>query len=223
MRRVILAAATAGVLVAASAASASAGQPRIYHVIKDTTAYAAATQVVGCLETSVWIGSSEAMYTGRPSGLNKQARTTVDIVVRDACAGPEGAVSAAAVPGGVVFEASGESAVPPVIDTRLTKASLRTEFTNGDGVPFSVDVAWTGSGSLGRNHVNTHVNEGIGVVSSTSNEVRRDAAAEVRVSVGGHDLTATTSDAFLSTLRFRCIEVPRPGTEDYYPCFGFPA
>ena len=40
--------------------------------------------------------------------------------------------------------------------------------------------------------------------------------------VGGYDVTATTEAASLSTIRFRCVEVPRPGVEEFYPCFGFP-
>lgn len=224
MKRAFLASLSAGAMVAASAATASAAEPRIYHVIKDAMAYAEVTEVdaSGCVETSVWLTSSDAMYTGRATGLNKQDRTTVDLVVRDVCAVPEGAVAAAAGPGVVLFEASGETAVAPVIDTRLTRASVSADFVNADGVPFSVDATWTGTGELTRSHVNNHANEGIGVVSSTSNELRRDAAADVTVSVGDHGVAATTDNAFLTTTRFRCVEVPRPGVEDYYPCFGFP-
>ncbi len=60
------------------------------------------------------------------------------------------------------------------------------------------------------------------MVSSTSSERRRDAVAEVSASVGPYEIAATTDNAFLSTIRFRCVEVPRPGVEEFYPCFGFP-
>lgn len=224
MRRAVLVGLAAGAMLAASAAVASAGEPRIYHTIRDTTAYAELTQVdgSGCVETSLWLTSSDAMYVGNTSGLNKQQRTTVDLVVRDVCAVPEGAGAAAAVPGVVLFEANGEAAVAPVVDTRLTAASVSAEFLNADGVPFTVDATWTGAGELTRSHVNSHANEGIGVVSSTTNELRRDAVADVTVSVGKYHVAATTETAFLSTIRFRCVEVPRPGAGEYYPCFGFP-
>lgn len=224
MRRTVMAGIAAGVLVAATASTAGAAEPRIYHTIKDTTAYAEVSQVdaTGCIETSLWISSSRAMYTGKPSGLNKQKLTTVDLVVRDLCAAaPQGKVSAAAAGGEVLFEASGQTAVGPVVDTRLTKATLSADFVGEDGVPFSVDATWTGVGKLTRDHVNTHVNLAGGVVSTTAREVRRDAVAEVTAVIGPYDVSATTDTAFLSTLRFRCIEVPRPGVEEFYPCFGF--
>ena len=225
MSRVLAAGLAAGLMVAAGAATAGAAEPRIYHTIKDTTAYAEVSQLdaSGCIETSLWISSSRAMYTGKPSGLNKQKRTTVDLVVRDLCAAPQGKVSAAAAGGEVLYEASGQVAVGPVVDTRLTTASLSADFVTDEGVPVSVDATWTGIGRLTRDHVNTHVNLAGGVVSTTANEVRRDAVAEVTAAIGPYDVSATTDTAFLSTLRFRCIEVPRPGVEEFYPCFGFAA
>lgn len=225
MRRALMSGLAAGVMVAASAVSAGAAEPRIYHTIKDTTAYAEVSQLdeSGCIETSLWVSSSTAMYTGKPSGLNKQERTTVDLIVRDLCTSPpDGEVSAAAGPGTVIYEASGQTAVGPVVDTRLTSASVSADFVGEEGVPISVDATWTGVGDLTRSHATTHGNSTEGVVSSTSNEVRRDAVANVSASVGPYDVTATTDTASLSTIRFRCVEVPRPGVDEYYPCFGFP-
>ncbi|HET7762495.1 MAG TPA: hypothetical protein VFL46_09055 [Phycicoccus sp.] len=225
MRRTLVAALGAGLLVGASAGSAGAAEPRIYHTITDTTAYAEVSQVdtSGCIETSLWVTSSAAMYTGKPSGLNTQDRTTVDLVVRDLCASaPDGVVTAAAGPGVVVFQASGETAVAPVVDTRLTTATVSADFLGQDGVPISVDVTWSGTGELTRSHVVVHDGTEEGNVSSTATEVRREARAEVSAGVGGYDVIATTEAASLSTIRFRCVEVPRPGVEEYYPCFGFP-
>lgn len=225
MRRALTAGLAAAFLAAASTGPAGAAEPRIYHTIKDTTAYAEVSQLddTGCIQTSLWVGSSVAMYTGKPSGLAKQKRTTVDLVVRDLCAPPpEGEVGAAAVGGQVIYEASGQSAVGPVVDTRLTRAHVSADFVGEGGVPFSIDASWTGTGTLTRDHVNTHVNLAEGVVSTTANEVRRDAVAEVTATIGSFEMSATTDTAVLSTLRFRCIEVPRPGVEEFYPCFGFP-
>jgi hypothetical protein len=225
MRRALTAGLAAGVVVAASALSAGAAEPRIYHTIKDTMAYAEVSQLdeSGCIETSLWLSSSTAMYTGKASGLNKQDRTTVDLVVRDLCTSPpDGEASAAAGPGTVLYEASGQTAVGPVVDTRLTSATVSADFVGEEGVPISVEATWTGVGDLTRSHVNVHDNTDDGVVSSTSNEVRREAVAEVSASVGPYDVAATTENAFLTTIRFRCVEVPRPGVDEFYPCFGFP-
>jgi hypothetical protein len=225
MKRALPAALGAGILMAASTAGAGAAEPRIYHTIKDTTAYAELSQLddSGCIQTSLWISSSRAMYTGKPSGLNKQQRTTVDLVVRDVCAAaPEGELAAAAAGGEVLYEANGETAVAPRIDTRLTTATLSADFVGEDGVPFSVDATWTGAGGLVRSHVNVHDNTRQGVVSSTSTERRREAIADISASVGPYEVAATTDSASLSTIRFRCVEVPRPGVDEFYPCFGFP-
>ena len=225
MRRALVAGLATSLLVGASAGAAAAAEPRIYHTIKDTTAYAEVGEVdaSGCIEASLWVTSSTAMYTGKPSGLNKQHRTTVDLVVRDVCASaPDGPVTAAAGPGVLVFEASGETAVAPIVDTRLTTATLSADFLGEDGVPITIDATWTGTGELTRSHVVVHDSTADGAVSSTATEVRREARAEVRASVGGYEVSATTEAAFLSTIRFRCVEVPRPGVEEFYPCFGFP-
>ena len=114
-----------------------------------------------------------------------------------------------------------KTAVAPIVDTRLTTATLSADFLGEDGVPITIDATWTGTGELTRSHVVVHDSTADGAVSSTATEVRREARAEVRASVGGYEVSATEA-AFLSTIRFRCVEVPRPGVEEFYPCFGFP-
>lgn len=63
-----------------------------------------------------------------------------------------------------------------------------------------------------------------GNVNATGDNLRRAASARVSVQVA--DRSATGSDTGAQQIeqtRSRCIEVPRPGVEGFFPCFGFPA
>ena len=73
----------------------------------------------------------------------------------------------------------------------------------------------------------THIYDrfpGEGVVSSSSNDLRRAADAVVTVRVGDRvDLRSVpAAEAVLERTKSRCEENPRPGVEGFYPCFGFP-
>jgi len=68
---------------------------------------------------------------------------------------------------------------------------------------------------------------GEGVVNSADNNLLRDAVADVSVSVsdGGVPvltLSGVDESALLEQVKSHCIENPRPGVEEFYPCFGFP-
>lgn len=150
----------------------------------------------------------------------------------DTCAkAASGAVQPAAGGGGtVLFSADGQSMTPLVADTRLTKASVSDVITGTDNagrqVTITLDATWTGTGPL--EHTTTH-NSGHfedGNVAANDNNLRRAAVAAVAVRVVGEgtDLSVTGTDGqvVLERVKSMCIEVPRPGVTEFYPCFGFP-
>lgn len=222
MRRV-LAAVAAVILLPLAAAPASAAPPRIYHTIQADLAYAVVDVTVGCEHTTAWVSSSAGQYAAQPGPVTKQAFTDVLVVVTDACA-----VAAAAGPGEpVLAEYQGRAAVAPVMDPRLRSASV-TAVVPVEGDPSTtirLTASWTGVGEL--EHTTGHSHElfpGVGVVSGAGNELRRTAEAVVSVQVGDtvHLVAVPSVDAVLESVKAHCIEVPRPGVEEFFPCFGFP-
>lgn len=223
MRRV-LAALAAVILLPLAAAPASAAPPRIYHTIDADLAYAVVDVTVGCEHTTAWVSSSAGQYAAQPGPVTKQGFTDVLVVVADACA-----VAAAAVPGGepVIAEYRGRAAVAPAMDPRLRSASVTATMPVEDdpSTTIRLTASWTGVGEL--EHTTGHSHElfpGVGVVSGAGNELRRAAEAVVSLRVGDAvDLVAVpSSDAVLESVKAHCIEVPRPGVEEFFPCFGFP-
>lgn len=229
MRRALLAGLATGAMVTTTAVGASAGtSPRIYHTIGSSLGSAVVTQVVDCEQTEVFVSSSVAMYAAQPGPVTKQGLTGVLVRVTDVCGGQPGLAKAPAAGGGVVvFEAEGQNGAGLVVDPRLTRGSVSTTMSGEDAaghpVTIELDASWTGTGPLEHSTAHTHVLfPGAGVVSSTANDRRREASAEVTVRVAGRTVSAGTTDAVLEQDRSRCIEVPRPGVEEFYPCFGFP-
>jgi hypothetical protein len=230
MKRAYAAAAVALPLVLAPlvAAPAGAAQPRIYHTISSTHGSATLAVTQGCELTEVYVSSSTAMYAAQPGPVGKQGLTAVYVRVTDECASsPALAVAPAAGGGGsVVFEADVQNGAPLVVDPRLTKASVTTDLpgTDGNGEPVMVHLAatWTGTGPLEHSTVSTHTHFDDGNVSANDNNLRREATASVAVQVAGRSVSGQTSDALLEQVKSHCIEVPRPGAVDFYPCFGFP-
>ena len=226
MKRLLMGLSTAA-MVAAGATPAGAAPPNIYHTISSTHGAAVAVSTVGCEQTEIFVSSSTAMYAGQPGPVNKQGLTAVFVRVTDTCAEASG-VSAAAGGGAVLFQADGQNMAPLVVDPRLTAASISTDIpgTDGNGNPVTIRLSatWTGTGPLEHQTTNVHNNyPGEGNVNSTDNNLRRTATAGVSVAVGGVAASGTDTGALLEQVKSRCIEVARPGVEDFYPCFGFPA
>lgn len=202
-------------------AQASAAQPRIYHTITASLAQAEVSQTVGCRQVDAIVSSTVAMYAGQPGPVNKQGFTDVFVRVTDPCS-----VTAAAGGGNVLAEYEGSAPVPLTIDPRLRWASVSAAMRDRDtSVPISVTVSWTGVGDL--EHTTTHIHELFpreGVVSSSANDLRRQAGATLSLHVA--DVVAlqgvTAGNAFMEQTKARCMEVPRPGVEGFFPCFGFP-
>jgi hypothetical protein len=208
--------------------SAGAAPPRIYHTIGSTSASATVTTSQGCELTEVFVSSSKAMYAAQPGPVNKQGLTSVFVRVTDSCVPTGARVGAAAGGGGgpVLFEADAQNGAPLVVDPRLTRASVTTDLagTDGEGNPVTVHLvaAWTGTGPLEHTLVSNHAHSADGNVNATDNNLRRDASARVSVQVAGRSATGTDPGAVIEQTRSRCIEVPRPGVEGFFPCFGFP-
>lgn len=138
-------------------------------------------------------------------------------------------VHAAAGGGGggvVLFEADAQNGAPLVVDPRLTRASVTSDLpgADGDGNPVTVHLVatWTGTGPLEHTTVVNSNHYGDGNVSATDNNLRRDASAMVSVQVGERSVVGSAADAVIEQTRSRCVEVPRPGVEGFFPCFGFP-
>lgn len=231
MKRAIAVAAIAAVPFALgplAASPADAAQPRIYHTISSTSAFAAVDQTESCERTEVFVSSSKAMYAAQPGPVVKQGLTGVFVRVTDVCASGGEGVAAAAGGGGtpVLFEAEAQNGAALVVDPRLHRASVTTDLpgTDGDGNSVTIHLlaAWTGTGPLEHDTVSSHTHYGDGNVNATDNNLRRQAAATVSVAVAGRSATGTTTDAIIEQSKSRCIEVPRPGVEGFYPCFGFP-
>jgi hypothetical protein len=97
--------------------------------------------------------------------------------------------------------------------------------TDGDGNPviISLSALWIGTGPLEHSTVSSHENvPGLGNVNSTNNNLSRPATASVSVTVNGLTAAGTDNEAVLQQVKGRCIEVARPGVEEFVPCFGFP-
>ena len=232
MKRTLVATATALLLVGGvDASAASAGTaPRMYHTITSTHGFAALSVVDGCETTDVFVSSSVAMYAAQPGPVNKQGLTAVSVRVTDTCATRRTTAVAPAAGGGgdVIFEAEAQNGARLVVDPRLTTASVHTTMSGQDNVgnPMTVvlDARWTGTGPLEHSTVHTHsLYPREGVVNSAANELRRATDAHVTVSVAGRAVRGSTSDSLLDQSKSHCIEVPRPGVEGFFPCFGFPA
>ena len=209
--------------------SAGAAQPRIYHTIGSTSASATIATAQGCELTEVFASSSTAMYAAQPGPVNKQGLTSVFVRVSDTCTQSPMDVHAAAGGGGggvVLFEAEAQNGAALDVDPRLTRASVTTDMagTDSDGNPVTVRLVatWTGTGPLEHTTVVNTNHYGDGNGSATDNNLRRDASAQVSVQVGERSAAGTATDAVIEQTRSRCIEVPRPGVEGFFPCFGFP-
>jgi hypothetical protein len=209
------------------AAPAGAAQPRIYHTISSTIGSATLGVEQGCELSEVFVSSSKAMYAAQPGPVGKQGLTAVFVRVTDICSSSRGLAAAPAAGGGtVLFEADVQNRAPLVVDARLTRASVTTDLpgtdANGDPVTVHLVASWTGTGPLEHRTVSTQTHSGDGNVSANDNNLRRAAVASVSVKVAGRTITGRTDDAGLEQVKSHCVEVPRPGAVDFYPCFGFP-
>lgn len=225
MKRV--SAALLGLALLPLAAGPAQAAPNIYHVIVSTHGDATLDQTEGCIRSEVFVGSSVAKYASERGPVNKQGLTSVLVRISDVCTAAPGVAAAAAPGGNILFEADGQNDAALTVDARLTTASIATTLAgqDGDGNPVTIvlNASWTGTGELEHTTPNSHEHfPGEGNVNATSNELRRAADASVSVSVDGSTITGTDPDSVLEQVKGRCIEVARPGVEEFDKCFQFP-
>jgi hypothetical protein len=218
-----LAAVLAALALLPLTAPPAGAQPNIYHTIQSSHGSANVDQTNGCERVEIFVSSSVSAFASQPGPVNKQGLTAVFVRISDVC------VAAAAAPPGssVVFQADGQNFAPLTVDPRLQSASIVTDLpgTDGDGTPVTIHLAasWTGVGPLEHSTVSSHGNfPETGNVSSADNNLRRAAVAAVNVRVGQHSVSGTDPAAVLERVKSHCIEVARPGVEEFFPCFGFP-
>ncbi|OFI39486.1 hypothetical protein BIU82_14275 [Arthrobacter sp. SW1] len=222
-----LAAVLAALALLPLTAPPAGAQPSMYHTIHSSHGSANVDAINGCGRVEIFLSSSVSAFASQPGPVNKQGLTGVFVRVSDLCADADG-VAAAAAPGGtVLFQADGQNFAPLTVDPRLESASLSTELagTDGNGNPVTIrlSAAWTGVGPLEHSTVSSHeLFPGTGTVSSADNNLRRAAIATVSVEAGGVSAAGTDADAVLERVKAHCIEVARPGVEEFFPCFGFP-
>lgn len=230
MKRLVLTGGVALAVIPLAATPAFAAKPNIYHTITSTHASAVVSQADGCELTEVFVSSSLGMYAAQPGPVNKQGLTGVLVQVTDTCGEP-GEVQAAAGGGTVLYRAEGQSLTPLVADPRLGTASVTDVLsgtdTAGDGVTISLTAVWTGVGPLEHSTEQNNGHYAEDNVAAHDNNLRRDGTAEVSVAVEQGDVevltvTGTAVEAQLEQVKSMCIEVPRPGVTEFYPCFGFP-
>lgn len=236
MKRMVLECAAALALLPLVAAPAAAARPNIYHTI--TSTHAGATIIIisdddVCEQTEVYLSSSDAMYAAQPGPVNKQGLTGVLVQVVDTCATPPeepGEVTPAAA-GGILYRAEAQSETRLVADPRLNEASVSDVMTGTDDeeneVTIQLDAVWTGTGPLEHSTPRNINHYPEGNVIATENNLYRAAVAQVSVSVELEgepvlSVVGTDQNATLQKLKGKCIEVPRPGVTEFYPCFGFP-
>ena len=226
MSRAVIGAVLGLVVPIVFAGAAVGATPRMYHTVKSSLGYAVLVQTVGCEQTEVYVSSSVGQYAGRRGPAVKQGLTAVYVRVTDVCAVAVTAGGGGGAP--VLFEADGQSPAALTVDPRLRWANVTADIPGtdqaGDRVTIALRASWVGTGELGHDPTHTHVRfPGEGVVSSTANDIGRDATASVAVRIAAQvDVQGSTTDALLQQTKSHCIEVPRPGVEGFYPCFGFP-
>jgi hypothetical protein len=213
-RRTILLAATA-LLIGGIPAAASAAPPEGYRVISYRHADGGASSVDGCIGTDVYVGSTDAVYGGRPGPVNKQAGPTdVLVIVSDLCGEPVGK----GYPHLALWQ--GQAMVGLVSDARFATASVDawigvTDDVSGTIATAHLVMSWTATGRATKDPTHLHVRfPGLAVVNSHDNDTMVDAIASGSVTIGAWSTQVWTADAHLSTVKAGCQVMVHPGAEN---------
>lgn len=226
MIRRIGAALAALTLLMAIPSLAMGGQTSIYHTISASSAFAVLSATDDCLQTTVWISSTDGRWAAQPGPATTSGLTSVAIQVTDAC----GRIAAAAGGGPApLFDWFGQDFVPLAATPRLTSAHVATSLegvdsVSGDTLTVGISVDWTAAGPLDSGPVHSHVRfPGEGVVNSHDNNLLRPATATATLTINGQALTLDpTWEASMELVRSGCMEVPWPHFDGFTKwCFGF--
>ncbi len=226
MTRRLGAALAALTLLMAVPSLALGGQTSIYHTISASSAFAVFSATDDCLQTTVWISSTDGHWAAQPGPANKAGLTSAAIVVTDTCARITAAAGGGPPP---LFDWLGQDSVPLSGTPHLTSAHVATSLEGVDSVsgdPFTVgiDVDWTAVGPLDSGPVHSHLRfPGEGVVNSHDNNLLRPAMATATVTIDGQLLALDpTWDASMELVKSGCMEVPWPHFDGFTKwCFGF--
>jgi len=202
------------------------GQPSIYHTISAASGSAAFSVTDGCLQTAVWVSSTDGHWAAQPGPGNKQGLTSVAIQVTNICTRVTVAAGGGPPP---LFDWMGQNFAPLSSTPRLTSAHVATSLqgvdsVSGDTLTVLIDVEWTAAGPLYSGPVHSHVRfPGEGVVNSHDNNLMRPAMATAALTIDGEAVALDpTWDASMELVKSGCMEVPWPHFDGFTKwCFGF--
>ena len=200
------------VLIGALPATAAASVPiDQYQVISARNADAAFSSLEGCIETDLFVSSSDATYGGRPGPVNKQGLTSVFLGRYDTCQPMVGKHYPA------VFEGIAQTLDPLVSGPRLDRASISaripmTDDVSGATVNLQLDVSWQLVGALQHETSHSHARlPGDGIVNSHENDLLGDAIAAGSVLLGGETIVLEPSlEAHLQLIKAGCQKLVSP-------------
>jgi hypothetical protein len=192
-----------------------------YQVISSRTADAAfSLSDGGCLQTSVFVSSSQSIFGGRPGPVNKQGLSGVLLVVEDTCQPREGKHFPA------VLSLQAQDMIPLVTTARMDRASANaifqtTDEVSGDPISVTLDLTWMLDGTMQHDPSHAHHRRpGAGVVNGHENDKLGNATAWGSVTVGSAVIALpATSDAHLQLIRGGCQVIVWPhATSDELDC-----
>jgi hypothetical protein len=193
--------------------------PEYQRVISSRHADAAVASQDGCLLTEVFLGSTDAVFGGRPGPVNKQGLTDVSMRVSDTCQEPVGK----GFP--VVAMWQGQTLDPLHSTARLTAAWIDvvmpvTDDVSGRTVPAHLVVRWTADGAFDHDPGHLHVRFAhVGVVNSHYNNWLRPAIAAGSLEIDGLTMTiGPTTEAHLSLVKYGCQTIIHPGSGGDLDC-----
>jgi hypothetical protein len=203
----------AAVLMAALPALAAAAIPDYQRVISLRHADATFASLDGCLLSEVFLGSTDAVFGGRPGPVNKQGLTDVSLRVSDTCQPPEGkGFPVVAMWQGQTLDSLGST-------SQLTAAWIDAAIPVLDDVSGGSAVAhlvmdWSAAGPFDHDPGHLHVRlPQEGTVNSHWNNWMRPAVASGRLEIDGTTLQiGPTSDAHLSLVKYGCQTIIHPGS-----------
>jgi len=205
--------------LAALPAMTQAAVPDYQRVISSRHADAAFASLDGCLMSEVFLGSTDAVFGGRPGPVNKQGLTDVSVRVTDTCQEPVGK----GFP--VVAMWQGQTLDSLQSSPRLTSAWVDAVIPVSDDVSGRSIVAhlvmrWTAAGPFDHDPGHLHVRiPGIGSVNSHYNNWMRPAVAVGSLEIDGVTMSiGPTWDAHLSLVKYGCQTLIHPGSDGDLDC-----
>lgn len=206
-------------LLGALPVSALAAVPDYQRVISSRHADAAFSTLDGCLLTEVFLGSTEAVFGGRPGPVNRQGLTDVSVRVSDTCQPPAGkGYPIVAMWQGQTLDRLGST---PRLDVAWIHAVIPvSDDFSGRSVDAVLDMTWTAVGPMDHDpgHLHTRYPHAA-IANSHNNNWMRDAVAEGTLALDGALLSlGPTGDAHISLVQYGCQVIVHPGAQVDLSC-----